>query len=59
MQVEIFEFTSVTVNVTVFDPTFAHVNAETSRVEEAIPHASVAEAVTSAGIIDTFPVASN
>ena len=50
---------SVTVKVTVFAPTFAHVKVEKSRVEEAIPQASVAEAVTSEGVMETFPVTSS
>ena len=40
-------------------PTFAQVNAEISIVEVAIAQLSVAEAVTSAGMIEAFPEASN
>jgi len=41
VQIELLPFTSVTVNVTVFAPMFAHVNALGVTAKLAIPHASL------------------
>src|SRR4030043_369472 len=49
---------SVTVNVTVFPPTLAHVNELMSMARLSIPHASVLPPSTSAATIDALPVAS-
>jgi len=59
VQVLEFPFTSVTVNVTVFGPTSAHVKVLGETANEAIPQLSVLPLSISAGVILAFPVASN
>jgi hypothetical protein len=55
VQVEVFPFASVTVKVTVFAPTLAHVNAEGETESEAIPQASVEPLLTCAAVIVALP----
>ena len=56
VQVELLPFTSVTVRVTVLlAPTLEVVNEFGMTELDAIPHASLAEAVTSAGTIEAVP----
>ena len=58
-QVEEFPFESVTVSVTVFAPTFAHVNEFGVTVIEATPHASDQTLCICAVVIEAFPLASS
>jgi hypothetical protein len=55
VQVEVFPFASVTVKVTVFAPTLAHVNAEGETDSEAIPQASVEPLLTCAAVMVALP----
>ena len=55
VQVETFPLLSVTVSVTVFAPTFAHVNEEGETESEAIPHASELPLLTCAAVIVALP----
>src|SRR5690606_36120346 len=59
IQVEVFPFTSITVNVTVFGPTSAQVKSVTSIEVLAIPQASVEPPSTSAAVMEALPFASS
>jgi hypothetical protein len=58
VQVDIRPLLSVTVNVTVFGPTFAQVKAKGEAIAEAIPQLSKEPLFTAAEVTEAFPNAS-
>ena len=57
-QVAVLPFTSVTVRVTGFAPTFEQLNEETLKAKEAIPQASEEPLFTAAAVVEPVPFAS-
>lgn len=57
LQVEVFPFTSVTVNTTVFVPTLVHVNVDGVTLNEPIPQISEEPLFICAAVIEAVPAA--